>query len=126
MRWASVVNTLDMSLMVCPRVIQPASQRRSAVVQCRTARLRAKIVGNTIFVHFEDGVRGDGDLDGVNGVIKVSPVGAAINLQADAIENAAPNKGDANGDYTLDSLQGDVASLPDINGAYVTLQTDAL
>jgi cyclophilin family peptidyl-prolyl cis-trans isomerase len=94
----------------------------------------AEIAGNTIVVHFKDGARGDGDLDGVNGVIKVSPGGAAINLQADAdgdgvpdaIENAAPNQGDANGDYTLDSLQGDVASLPDINGAYVTVQTDAL
>jgi cyclophilin family peptidyl-prolyl cis-trans isomerase len=94
----------------------------------------AKINGNTVVVYFKDGARGDGDLDDANGVIKASPGGAAINLQADAdgdgvpdaIENAAPHAGDANNDGMLDSLQGDVASLQDINGAYVTLQTDAL
>jgi len=58
--------------------------------------------------------------------------GPAINLDADGdgvpdtIEDAAPNAGDANYDGTLDSVQGHVASLLDRNGAYVTLETDAL
>jgi cyclophilin family peptidyl-prolyl cis-trans isomerase len=93
----------------------------------------AELVGNKIIVHFVDGARGDGDLDNANGVIKVSPGGPAINLQADAdgdgvpdaIENAAPYAGDANNDGIPDSEQGNVASLPDMNGAYVTLQTAA-
>ncbi|MEW7290749.1 DUF7507 domain-containing protein [Aquimarina sp. 2304DJ70-9] len=42
----------------------------------------------------------------------------------DAIEDAAPNGGDANDDGTLDSAQPNVASIPDDtgSGAYVTLE----
>ena len=36
------------------------------------------------------------------------------------VENAAPNNGDGNNDDTPDSQQSHVASLPDINGTYVT------
>jgi cyclophilin family peptidyl-prolyl cis-trans isomerase len=94
----------------------------------------AEIIGNKIIVHLVDGARGDGDLDNANGVIKASPGGAAINLQADtdgdgvpdAIENAAPNAGDANSDGILDSVQSHIASLPDRKGAYITLEVDAL
>ncbi|MBF0105567.1 MAG: hypothetical protein HQM16_09610 [Deltaproteobacteria bacterium] len=43
-----------------------------------------------------------------------------------AIEDAAPNSGDANGDGTIDSLQSNVTSFPNEvvgNGAYTTLAT---
>ena len=42
-----------------------------------------------------------------------------------AIENAAPNNGDGNNDDTPDSQQSHVASLPDINGTYITYVSDA-
>jgi hypothetical protein len=41
----------------------------------------------------------------------------------DAVEDAGPNNGDANGDGTADSLQADVASLPEAGGAsYIALE----
>jgi hypothetical protein len=43
----------------------------------------AEIIGNKIIVHYVDGGRGDADLDSSNGVIKASPGGPAINLDAD-------------------------------------------
>ncbi len=92
----------------------------------------AEIIGNEIILHYVDGGRGDTDLDNANGVIKASPGGPAINLDADGdgipdtVEDAAPNAGDANNDGTPDSVQGHVASLPDRNGAYVTLESNAL
>jgi len=43
----------------------------------------------------------------------------------DQIEAAGPNNGDGNGDGTPDLQQQNVTSLPDINGAYVTLETGA-
>ncbi len=43
-----------------------------------------------------------------------------------AVENAAPNGGDGNGDGILDSLQANVTSLPNAaTGSYVTLQSFA-
>ena len=92
----------------------------------------AEIIGNQIILHYVDGGRGDGDLDNANGAIKASPGGPAINLDADgdgvpdAVEDAAPNAGDANNDGTLDSMQSYVASLKDRNGDYLTLETGAL
>jgi len=89
----------------------------------------AEIIGNKIILHYVDGARGDTDLDNANGVIKASPGGPAINLDVDGdgvpdtVEDAAPNSGDANNDGTPDSVQGHVASLPDRNGAYVTLES---
>jgi hypothetical protein len=40
-----------------------------------------------------------------------------------ALEAAAPNGGDGNGDGTPDSAQGSVASLPDAGSSYVTIET---
>jgi hypothetical protein len=92
----------------------------------------AEIIGNQIILHYVDGGRGDSDLDNANGAIKASPGGPAIDLDADgdgvpdAVEDAAPNAGDANNDGTLDSIQSYVASLKDRNGDYLTLETGAL
>lgn len=41
-----------------------------------------------------------------------------------AVENAAPNGGDGNGDGTLDSQQANVTSLPRPNGGHLTIATD--
>ena len=43
----------------------------------------------------------------------------------DATEDASPNTGDGNNDGIPDSLQDNVASLKDINGNYVSLESDA-
>uniref|UniRef100_UPI000248F877 hypothetical protein n=1 Tax=Aquimarina agarivorans TaxID=980584 RepID=UPI000248F877 len=67
-----------------------------------------------------------------------SPANQALNISQDAtmqncddddnvdvaIEDAAPNGGDGNNDGTIDSLQPDVASIPDRSGtgSYVTLE----
>ncbi len=90
----------------------------------------AEIVGNTIILHYVDGGRGDADLDNANGVIKASPGGHAICDDADGdcvpdtVEEAAPNGGDGNKDGIADSVQGNVASFPNvINDKYVTLVT---
>ena len=90
----------------------------------------AEIIGNQIILHYVDGRRGDSDLDDANGVIKASPGGGAINLDADGdgvpdpIEDAAPNAGDGNNDGIADSTQGNVVSFPNsVNGSYVTLVT---
>ncbi|PCJ88863.1 MAG: hypothetical protein COA54_01125 [Thiotrichaceae bacterium] len=40
------------------------------------------------------------------------------------VENAAPNNGDGNNDDVLDSQQSHIASLPDINGTYITYVSD--
>ncbi len=42
-----------------------------------------------------------------------------------AVEEAAPNNGDGNLDGISDALQDNVASFPDTNGRYVTLEADA-
>ncbi|MEM9658202.1 MAG: choice-of-anchor U domain-containing protein, partial [Planctomycetota bacterium] len=45
---------------------------------------------------------------------------------SDAVEDAGPNNGDANGDGVLDSLQANVASLPNsTNGDYVSFESPA-
>jgi hypothetical protein len=45
---------------------------------------------------------------------------------SDAVENGAPNGGDGNGDGVLDSLQANVASLPNlVDGQYITLVSPA-
>jgi cyclophilin family peptidyl-prolyl cis-trans isomerase len=91
----------------------------------------AEISGNVITLNFVDGMRGDADMDGANGLVVASPGGPAVSLDADddgvpdAIEDAGPNGGDANADGTVDRLQAHVASLPDINGDYVLLETSA-
>jgi len=41
---------------------------------------------------------------------------------SDAIENQAPNNGDGNHDGVADAVQAHVASLPNINGQYVTIE----
>ena len=43
----------------------------------------------------------------------------------DSTEESGPNKGDGNFDGIPDSQQGNVATLPDLHGKYVTLATDA-
>lgn len=91
----------------------------------------AEITGNVITLHFVDGMRGDADLNNTNGVVVASPGGPASDLDADndgvpdAVEDAGPNNGDANLDGTADRLQAHVASLPDVNGEYVLLETAA-
>jgi cyclophilin family peptidyl-prolyl cis-trans isomerase len=89
----------------------------------------AQINGNVITLHFVDGLRGDADLNGTNGLVAASPGGPAISLDADddgvpdAVEDSGPNGGDANFDGTADRLQSYIASLPDINGDYLLLET---
>ena len=91
----------------------------------------AEIIGNRVILHYVDGARGDTDLDNANGVIKASPGGPAISLDADGdgvpdtVEDAAPNAGDANNDGVPDSREAYVASLKDSNGDYLTVETDA-
>jgi len=57
----------------------------------------------------------------------VIPISGTASIDTDgvpvAIEDAAPNGGDGNNDGVLDSIQNNVASLPGINGAYMTLVT---
>ena len=93
----------------------------------------AVIVGNVITLHFVDGKRGDADLDPANGFIETTG-GPVVLFDAsivdedgvtDAIEDGAPNGGDGNDDGILDSLQGNVASFTDLNGDYLTIETDS-
>ena len=93
----------------------------------------AVISGNEIILHFVDGKRGDADMDPDNGLIE-STGGPAVFLDiamidddrvADFVEDGAPNGGDGNGDEILDSLQGNVASFTDLNGGYLTIETDS-
>ncbi|MFV1972324.1 MAG: peptidylprolyl isomerase [Thiohalobacterales bacterium] len=86
----------------------------------------AEINGNQITLQYVDGKRGDADLQ-VDGTILVSPGGPVIapgdmDGIADEIEDAAPNNGDGNSDGIADSTQDYVASLPDINDRYVTVE----
>ncbi|MBT8122125.1 MAG: peptidylprolyl isomerase, partial [Gammaproteobacteria bacterium] len=86
----------------------------------------AQFAANVITLHLVDGMRGDADLAN-DGLISGSPGGAGVmpadlDGVADAEEDAAPNGGDGNSDNIPDSQQDDVASLPDINGNYVTLE----
>jgi len=86
----------------------------------------AAINGNVITLHFVDGGRGDADLQ-ANGMITTAIGGAAIvpgdrDGIPDAIENGAPNNGDANEDGILDSTQDSVVSLMDLRGTYLTLE----
>jgi hypothetical protein len=88
----------------------------------------AQFAGNVITLHYVDGLRGDADLN-ANGLITGSPWGAGFSYPndldgvLDADEDGAPNGGDANGDSVPDRMQSNVASLPDINSNYVTLQS---
>jgi cyclophilin family peptidyl-prolyl cis-trans isomerase len=83
--------------------------------------------GDQVTLRFVNGARGDDDLDNSNDIIAAA-LGGALNNQgdfdgvADIIEDAGPNLGDANFDGQLDSLQGNVATLEDIGGNYVTLE----
>ena len=82
-----------------------------------------------ITLRFLDGARGDDDLDNGNGII-VAAVGGALNGLIDidgvsaATEDAGPNGGNGNSDNDsiLDSLQGNVVTLPDLLGNYITLE----
>ena len=87
----------------------------------------AEFNGNVVTLHFVDGKRGDSDLL-PDGLIIGAPGGPAI-LTGDGdgiageIEDDGPNNGDGNGDDIPDSTQSNVASLPDINDTYITLET---
>jgi hypothetical protein len=91
----------------------------------------AEFSGNVITLHFLNGKRGDADLDDSNTII-VNTGGSALKLGVvvdddnilDSVEDGAPNSGDGNNDGTLDSLQGNVASFPDLNGDYLTIETE--
>ncbi|MDH3980963.1 MAG: peptidylprolyl isomerase [Gammaproteobacteria bacterium] len=87
-----------------------------------------------VTLRFMDGARGDDDNNSSNGIIAAA-LGGALNSLTDfdgvddAIEDAGPNNGDANFDGQLDSLQGNVVTLPatlpdppDVGGNYVTLE----
>jgi len=87
----------------------------------------AQFAGNVLTLHFVDGLRGDADLDGSNGLITGTPGGAGLlpadlDGVSDVIEDGAPNGGDGNNDAIADSIQDNVASLPDINANYVTAE----
>ena len=89
----------------------------------------ADIIGNVIKLHYVDGQRGDSDL-AVNGLIAAATGGVARITGdgdgiADDIEDGAPNDGDGNNDGIADSLQGHVASLPDIRNKYLTVEADS-
>jgi len=95
----------------------------------------AEFNGNVITLHFVDGKRGDNDLDNANGIVATSG-GPAEKFVFDAtmidddgvdtsIEDGAPNNGDGNLDGINDSVQGNVASFRDLNGTYLTVETDA-
>ncbi|NNJ93582.1 MAG: hypothetical protein HKP57_02450 [Halobacteria archaeon] len=86
----------------------------------------AQIAGNVLTLHFVDGLRGDADLDASNGLITGTPGGAGLlpadlDGVSDVVEDGALN-GDGNSDGTDDKLQDNVASLPDINANYVTME----
>jgi cyclophilin family peptidyl-prolyl cis-trans isomerase len=88
----------------------------------------AEFNGNVITLHFVDGLRGDADLNNSNGTIVCAHGGPShppgdMDGVSDAVENAGPNGGDGNDDGILDSLQGYVASLPDVRGEYVTVES---
>lgn len=58
-------------------------------------------------------------------VIDSSNVNTDSDAISDAVENSAPNDGDANNDGTLDSQQSNVASMLDpVSGEYAVLATD--
>ena len=83
-----------------------------------------------------DGGQGDADLT-VNGVIQVAPGGAGTSVAPavltdgdcdgpdDSVESdPLNNSGDGNGDSIQDDIESYVASMPDVNGDYISLETD--
>jgi cyclophilin family peptidyl-prolyl cis-trans isomerase len=94
----------------------------------------ADINGNRVTLHLVDGGWGDADMT-ADGVITVAPGGGASNVApavladgdcdgvGDNVENdPANNNGDGNNDNNPDDMQSGVASLPDINGNYLTVE----
>ncbi len=90
---------------------------------------------NVVTLSLVDGGAGDADMT-QNGVIEVAPGGPASSVAAasladsdcdgvnDSVESdPLNNAGDGNGDGTQDDVQTNVASLPDGNGDYLTLET---
>lgn len=66
--------------------------------------------------------------DPANPVVSIPVVATASQDDdgiSDAIERAGPNGGDGNGDGIADHLQENVASLPNENGAYVSIEVSA-
>lgn len=70
----------------------------------------------------DDGIDNDGDGDLDNEDLDCAVVDSDGDGIDDAIEDGAPNGGDGNSDGILDKNQGTVASLPRIDGHYVTAQ----
>jgi len=86
----------------------------------------AEINGDVVVLNYVDGKRGDSDLS-ENGVIAAAG-GPSTVSDGDSIlseiEGMAENDGDGNNDGICDSAQGNVLSLPDLRGDYVTFEVD--